>query len=115
MAWNCQDRKGHLVGILGRSAGKDLVEDPDLSPCSPECVRGHQPRRALVSAVQFRRARGHVHTVYLEASMKRLQVILTALVIVILAAVLCWRPAIATPNTGLTQEARTELAEALRH
>ena len=47
--------------------------------------------------------------------MKRLQVILTALVIVVLAALMCWKPAVATPNTGLTQEARTELAEALRH
>ena len=102
-----------MVGIQRRSAGKDLVEDPDLSPCSPECVRGHQPRRALVSAVQFRRARGHVHTVYLEASMKRLQVILTALVIVVLAALMCWKPTIATPNTGLTQEARAELMQSL--
>ena len=47
--------------------------------------------------------------------MKRLQVILTALVIVVLAALMCWKPAVATPNTGLTQEAWTELAEALRH
>ena len=47
--------------------------------------------------------------------MKRLQVILTALVIVVLAALMCWKPTIATPNTGLTQEARTELANALRH
>jgi hypothetical protein len=47
--------------------------------------------------------------------MRRLQVILTALVIVVLAALMCWKPAVATPNTGLTQEARTELAEALRH
>ena len=45
--------------------------------------------------------------------MKRLQVILTALAIVILAAVMCWRPAVATPNTGLTPEARAELAEIL--
>ena len=47
--------------------------------------------------------------------MRRLQVILTALVIIVLAALMCWKPAVATPNTGLTQEARTELAEALRH
>ena len=47
--------------------------------------------------------------------MKRLQVILTALVIIVLAALMCWKPAVATPNTGLTQEARTELANALRH
>jgi|GEM_PF-3752756 len=47
--------------------------------------------------------------------MRRLQVILTALVIVVLAALMCWKPAVATPNTGLTQEARTELANALRH
>lgn len=47
--------------------------------------------------------------------MRRLQVILTALVIVVLAALMCWKPAVATPNTGLTQEARTELAHALRH
>lgn len=47
--------------------------------------------------------------------MRRVQVILTALVIIVLAALMCWKPAVATPNTGLTQEARTELAEALRH
>lgn len=47
--------------------------------------------------------------------MRRLQVILTALVIVVLAALMCWKPVVATPNTGLTQEARTELANALRH
>lgn len=47
--------------------------------------------------------------------MKRLQVILTALVIVVLAALMCWKPAVATPNTGLTQEARTELQQALQH
>ena len=48
-------------------------------------------------------------------AMKRLSVILTALAIVILAALMFWKPTIATPNTGLTQEARTELANALRH
>jgi len=47
--------------------------------------------------------------------MRRIQVILTALAIVILAALMFWKPTIATPNTGLTQEARTELANALRH
>jgi len=47
--------------------------------------------------------------------MRRIQVILTALAIIIVAVVMCWKPAVATPNTGLTQEARTELAEALRH
>ena len=47
--------------------------------------------------------------------MRRIQVILTTLAIVILAALMFWKPTIATPNTGLTQEARTELANALRH
>jgi hypothetical protein len=48
--------------------------------------------------------------------MKRgVNIILTALAIIVLAVVMSWRPAVATPNTGLTQEARTELAEALRH
>ena len=47
--------------------------------------------------------------------MKYAKVILTALAIIVLVAVALWRPAVATPNTGLTQEARTELAEALRH
>ena len=47
--------------------------------------------------------------------MRTIKVILTALAIIILVAAALWRPASATPNTGLTQEARTELAEALRH
>jgi len=47
--------------------------------------------------------------------MKKLSVILTALAIVILAVAMFWKPTVATPNTGLTQEARTELANALRH
>lgn len=47
--------------------------------------------------------------------MKRLQVILTTLAIVLVAVLMFWKPTIATPPTGLTQEARTELAEALRH
>ena len=48
--------------------------------------------------------------------MKRgVNIIVTALVIIVLAALMCWKPAVATPNTGLTQEARTELANALRH
>jgi hypothetical protein len=47
--------------------------------------------------------------------MKRISVILTALAIIVLAVVMSWRPTIATPNTGLTPEAQTELANALRH
>ena len=48
--------------------------------------------------------------------MKRgVNIIVTALVIIVLAALMCWKPAVATPNTGLTQDARTELANALMH
>ena len=50
-----------------------------------------------------------------EAMKRGVNIIVTALVIIVLAVVMSWRPAVATPNTGLTQEARTELAEALRH
>lgn len=46
--------------------------------------------------------------------MKRLSVILTALILLIVAVVMFWRSTMATPNTGLTQEARAELAAALR-
>ena len=47
--------------------------------------------------------------------MKRISVILTALAIIVLAVAMFWKPTVATPPTGLTQEARTELANALRH
>lgn len=45
--------------------------------------------------------------------MKQLRIICTALAIVVLVAVLCWHPVIATPNTGLTPEARAELMQTL--
>ena len=55
------------------------------------------------------------YRVWSEAMKRGVNIILTALAIIVLAVVMSWRPAVATPNTGLTQEARTELAEALRH
>ena len=103
-----------MVGVLGRGAGKDALEDPAVPACVPVRVRGRFFGCSLVLIVYVREHR-HLYTVPLEGSMKRVSVMLTALVIIVLAALMCWKPAVATPNTGLTQEARTELANALRH
>ena len=48
-----------------------------------------------------------------EAMKRGVNIIVTALVIIVLAALMCWKPAVATPNTGLTQEARAELMQSL--
>ena len=45
--------------------------------------------------------------------MRYAKVILTALAIIVLVAVALWHPVVATPNTGLTPQARAELAEIL--
>jgi hypothetical protein len=49
--------------------------------------------------------------------MKRIwNILLTTLMVILLAVIISWKPiTVATPTTGLTQEARLELEHALGH
>jgi hypothetical protein len=49
--------------------------------------------------------------------MKRIwNILLTALMVILLAVIISWKPVtVATPTTGLTEEARIELQNALGH